>query len=153
MNDKNLWNQPGIPHKGWECVEMIDLGPDSQEDCQMCGKENIRYVHVMKHENYGKILDVGCICAGKMTNDYEGSRQRDQAFRNKISRRNKWLVREWRISRKGNPFLNLRNHNVGCHQTKNGEWGFRIDEDFSNKTYATLDDAKLALFDYFWEAE
>lgn len=40
----SLWDQPGVPHKGWVCVGLEDLeAPDG--DCEMCGKEAIRYVH------------------------------------------------------------------------------------------------------------
>lgn len=48
------WDQPGVPHKGWHCVDVVDLradgGPADEIDyatCQMCGNEKIRYVHVM----------------------------------------------------------------------------------------------------------
>lgn len=50
----NLWSTAGITHKGWLCVEVIDLRADvtpSEETdyavCQMCGNERIRFVHVM----------------------------------------------------------------------------------------------------------
>ena len=50
------WDQPGVPHKGWQCVDVVDLradgGPADETDyatCQMCGNEKIRYVHVMAH--------------------------------------------------------------------------------------------------------
>ena len=33
-----------------------------------------------------------------------------------------------------------------------GGWGYRIGSRFSAKTYATKDEAKLALFDDFWAA-
>ena len=46
------WNKADIPHKGWEYIGMEDLGEDAYpgdsipyEQCEMCGKEKIRYVH------------------------------------------------------------------------------------------------------------
>ena len=85
----NRWDQPGVPHKGWHCVDVVDLRADGESadetdyaTCQMCGNEKIRYVHM-----------------------------------NKFKR-----------------------------------WGYRIGSRFSTKTYATKDEAKLALFDDFWAA-
>jgi len=43
------WGQPGVPHKGWHCLDVVDLradgGPADETDyatCQMCGNEKIR---------------------------------------------------------------------------------------------------------------
>jgi len=57
-----------------------------------------------------------------------------------------------RLSAKGNSFLNVDGHNLGVHPTKTKRWGYRIDSRFSAKTYASKDEAKLALFDDFWAA-
>ena len=47
------WDKPNIPHRGWEYIGMEDLGEDvypgdpiPYEQCEMCGKEKIRYVHL-----------------------------------------------------------------------------------------------------------
>ena len=61
---ENLWNNPNVPHSGWVCTGITDLGAPSGI-CQMCGHQIIRYVHHMIHPNY-RSLGVGCICAGKM---------------------------------------------------------------------------------------
>jgi hypothetical protein len=49
-------DQPGVPHKGWHCVDVVDLRADGEPadetdyaTCQMCGNEKIRYVHIMEH--------------------------------------------------------------------------------------------------------
>ncbi len=64
--------------------------------------------------------------------------------------RTRWLQRKWRVSAKGNSFLNVEGHNLGVHMNKFKRWGYRIGNSFSAKTYATKDEAKLALFDEFW---
>ena len=53
----NRWDQPGVPHKGWHCVDVVDLRADGESadetdyaTCQMCGNEKIRYVHIMEHQ-------------------------------------------------------------------------------------------------------
>lgn len=52
----NRWSSAGIPHKGWTCVDVIDLRANGEQPedtdyatCQMCGNEKIRFVHVMQH--------------------------------------------------------------------------------------------------------
>ena len=73
---ENRWDNMGIPHKGWSCIDVIDLRGDgagsdetSYETCQMCGHEKIRYVHVMEHCDLEDSLRVGCVCAEKMSDD------------------------------------------------------------------------------------
>ena len=62
------------------------------------------------------------------------------------------MQRKWRVSAKGNSFLNVNGHNLGVNVNKFKRWGYRIDGRFSAKTYTTKDEAKLALFDEFWAA-
>ena len=75
----NRWDQPGVPHKGWHCVDVVDLRADGESadetdyaTCQMCGNEKIRYVHIMEHPDLDENFEVGCVCAEKMSDDYEG---------------------------------------------------------------------------------
>lgn len=90
----NLWNVEGVPHKGWECIRVDDLGelagPGEEIEyaqCEMCGNERIRYVHVMTHPDYLPTLSVGCVCAEKMTDDYITPRRIEAAKRNKAARK------------------------------------------------------------------
>ena len=73
----NRWDQPGVPHKGWHCVDVVDLRADGESadetdyaTCQMCGNEKIRYVHIMEHPDLDENFEVGCVCAEKMSDDY-----------------------------------------------------------------------------------
>ena len=66
------WSTPGVPHKGWSCEGVEDLGaPDAV--CEMCETQDIRYVQTMFHPDYEGPLDVGCVCAERMENDYIGA--------------------------------------------------------------------------------
>ena len=56
------WSIPGVPHEGWTCTSVEDLGaPD--EVCEMCETQDIRYVHHMEHPDYPETLAVGSDCA------------------------------------------------------------------------------------------
>ena len=140
-------------------MDVVDLRADGESadetdyaTCQMCGNEKIRYVHIMEHPDLDENFDVGCVCAEKMSGDYEGPKRRENRLRNRAVRRKKWLTRTWRTSSKGNPFLNIQGHNVGVHINKFKRWGYRIEGRFGAKTYPTMEAAKLALFDEFWMA-
>jgi hypothetical protein len=66
------WRRPGVPHKGWQCIDIEDL-EEPCHVCEMCEVQIVRYVHTMFHPDYGT-LEVGCICAGYMEQDLVGAR-------------------------------------------------------------------------------
>lgn len=154
------WREPGVPHRGWRYVDVEDLGEPSQT-CDMCEVVTIRYVHHMEHPDYPEQLGVGCVCAENMSGDKVGPRQRETRLANAAKRRSNWLKRQWRESRNGNPFLNVRGYNVVVYPAQGG-WSFRItkrnplaaysvDEVSetwpSRRIYRTEDAAKLGAFD------
>jgi hypothetical protein len=66
---RGLWRQPHIPHHGWSCVEIEDLGRSSNTVvCEMCRSKRIRFVHSMTHQDFpfGE-LRAGCVCAERMS--------------------------------------------------------------------------------------
>ena len=110
---ENLWNKPGVPHRGWKLLDVVDLraGCEAIEEpeyavCQMCGNEKIRYIHIMAHPEYKIPLEVGCICAEKMSGDYKTHKRMEAELRKRAAKRKGWLTRKWRISAKG--ILNLK---------------------------------------------
>lgn len=60
-----------LPRKGWLCVEVSDHG-DYLKDCQWCGVAQFRYGHLMTHPEVADQIEVGCVCAEKMAQDYNG---------------------------------------------------------------------------------
>ncbi|MBL8812122.1 MAG: hypothetical protein JNM43_18305 [Planctomycetaceae bacterium] len=155
-----LWSQADVPHRGWHCVGVEDIRPDGQPEdeteyatCQMCGNERIRFVHMMEHPEFDRVVEAGCVCAEKMSGDYVNPRLQEGRLRKKASRKARWLRRKWRTSHKGNHYLNVDGMNLVVFPAKfkPGRWCFRVDGDFSRSTYASHDEAKLALFEEFWE--
>ncbi|BCM93106.1 hypothetical protein IAD21_04994 [Abditibacteriota bacterium] len=158
-----LWDKLGIPRKGWICVTVIDLRPDGApveetdyETCQMCGNEKIRYVHIMGHAEVEEELRVGCVCAEKMSADYENPRKRQNELRNRANRRAKqkaeWLKRNWRRSAHGNLWLKMVICNITIFPSKfaTGKWTFRVDQSYSQRVYDSETDAQIASFDDYW---
>ncbi len=152
VQNRGKWSQPNLPHKGWFCEDVEDLSSPSKF-CEMCETQEIRYVHYMKHPNHDEILGVGCVCAGRMEEDYESPRRREKSLRSQHQRKKRWLNRNWRTSTKGNSYLNTDGFNITIFRKYNGTWGGRITDKKtqqsidSKRNYATEDEIKLATFD------
>lgn len=148
---RGLWSKEGVPHKGWTCTGIEDLGaPDKQ--CEMCESSMVRFVHYMTHPNYFKELTVGCVCAGHMELDRKAAEVRETSMRNRANKRKRWLTRKWKISKKGNPYLKSDGFIISIYKMGLG-WGCYIQDAatkekwFSRKAFELIDDAKLSGFD------
>jgi len=146
------WSRPGVPHKGWLCVNVEDLGEPTAV-CAMCERQEIRYVHYMEHPNHPETLACGCVCAGKMAEDYEAARYRETLLRNAATRKKRWLSRTWRTSLKGNEFINTNDgYNVVVFSVA-GSWSYFVknrttEEAFKpRRPFTSCGEAKLAAFD------
>ena len=91
-NSPNLWKCGDVPHSGWTCVGVEDLGAPVGI-CAMCGYQIIRYAHHMEHPQY-RSLTAGCVCAGRMEGDVEAAKQREAAFKNRQSRRANFMKKK-----------------------------------------------------------
>lgn len=144
-----LWHNPDIPKRDWHLMCVTDLGKGNFDNCEMCLTE-IRYVHTMAHDEWDEDVDVGCICCGYMSNDYDMSLDLEGQLKNRSARRDTWLEREWRVSNRGNEFLNVNGTNFVVFERRPGSWAAKRGERFGTLVYRTSDEAKLALFDASW---
>jgi hypothetical protein len=152
---RGKWARKDVPHKGWICVGIEDLGEPS-EICGMCESVEIRYVHSMQHSDHPQILGVGCICAEHMEQDYVGPRLREKKLRSQAHRRRTWSKRKWSISGRGNSFLNAEGFNLTIfkvEETNNRQWVVKVTHRDSGLTqlgrrrYPSEDAAKSAALD------
>jgi len=145
------WENPNVPHSGWECIDVQDLGEPIMT-CQMCEREIIRYAHYMRHPNYQRGLTVGCICAGKMEGDLQSAKERDSFMKSRMNKRKNWLERKWKISRNGNQYVKSDGFIVVMKQ-KEGLWSAFVKsedgsfEKWSSRKNANENEMKLAAFD------
>lgn len=132
-------------------MDIEDLGQPSIE-CEMCESQTIRYVHHMEHDGYPNILQVGCVCAGHMEGDVAASKARETAMKSRSAKRKRWLSRTWRISAKGNAYLNANGYRVTVYQRGSG-WAHTVASidgssvHYSRRNFTTIIEAKLAAFD------
>jgi hypothetical protein len=151
---RGKWSQPGIPHKGWNCVGIEDLEQPSQV-CEMCESVEIRYVHQMEHADYPTILNVGCVCAEHMEGDYVGPRRREATLRKASRRRSNWHKRTWNLSQSGTHYLNADGFNLQVYPVAGRSPGWMVavvkraslQRRQGRKTYKSADEAKRAAFD------
>ena len=151
---KPTWNKPGIPHKGWLYVRIEDIEEPTFK-CEMCGNEYIRFVHFLSHRDYEKEIKVGCICASKMTGDYEYPKIKEKHLKSIISKRSRWLTRVWRVSKSGNEYLNIGGKNIGIwvDRTHNPTPAIRtrIEGEFFKERFQDEKEAKMFLFDKLYQ--
>ena len=77
---RGKWSVAGVPHRGWICVAVEDIG-EPKAECEMCEKQKIRYIHYMQHPDYPDVLEVGSTCAGNMEGSLSSSRAREASIK------------------------------------------------------------------------
>ena len=153
MSNFGKWSHAGVPHKGWSCTHIEDLGEPNQK-CEMCEFQDIRYVHFMSHPNWPVELECGCECAGKMEENITGAQTRERVLKNRTARRRNWgSVKGWHRSAKGNLTITRDRYICTVFKQGNNFKGSVVDPKqnkpvFSKKSYPTEERAKLSLFDY-----
>ena len=105
--EENLWKRDDVPHEGWTCEAIYDLGEPAGV-CRMCGHQIIRYVHVMSHPAYPRKIGAGCVCAGRMEGDIERAKARENAFKNRQARLETFLRTPLKRSRNGNEYMKYK---------------------------------------------
>ncbi len=162
-----------LPRMGWICVCMYDAAPDRRPDdddgwhdgpsddalplCEWCGHQHIRYVHQLHHPDVPDVLEVGCVCVGRLTGEpVETVKEREKGVRNRSARRetfsqnNNWTPT---ADKKG---IRLRHmsHIYVLKPTRTGSWSGSCmlpDETWIRPSEWSwprdLETAKLALFD------
>lgn len=141
----NLWKRPDVPHSGWRCTGVADLGKPIGV-CEMCGYQIIRYVHHMVHDSYPPV-DAGCVCAGRMEGNVAAAKKREQECKNRLARHNNFISRKWKKSRSGNDYAKIKEHVVVLYKIKQtGVWKYSIDNKFSVDVFETREEAVEAAF-------
>lgn len=149
------WNKKDIPHKGWYLVDVIDVRGNGQsisetkyEKCMMCNNEKIRYVHIVSHPHFSDSLNVGCVCAEKMTNDYVNPKAQEKKLRNKAQRRSNWLNKNWKYSAKGNIYLKFKDNLITIiRDSKTKKYKCCVNNVWGKKLFSSIDEAKIATFE------
>jgi hypothetical protein len=153
----DLWGTPGFPHRGWDCVDIIDLNTDElpaeevdYETCEACGQHPIRFAHVLVHDRWEDEVRVGCVCSEKLTGDYVNPKRHEAELRRRAVTRARWITRKWGRSAKGNARLKVRGHHITVFPSRfSAGFCYSIDGHYSRRTFPDERAAKVASYDGF----
>ena len=82
-----------------------------------------------------------------MEGNIDEAKRREAAFKNKQARKENFLKRKWKSSKKGNDYLKVDGHVVVIFALRDGKvWKYSIDNEFSKEAYKTREEATLAVF-------
>lgn len=162
------WIDRVTPKRGWSCYQMEDLGAGNEMLCEMCERENPRYIHHMIHGNSPDTkpiinLAVGCICAGYMdgslddltevAGSYEWAHRRTKDVTNRGKRRQNFpTLAKWKTSDKGNAYIKSYYDNHIVITQGRGRFSALINGNKIGQWFDSEEDAKLAAFDYIFPA-
>jgi len=149
---RGKWSVAGVPHKGWSCFDIEDLGTPLIKS-EMCESKTIRYVHHMEHSDFPDVLKVGCVCAGHMEGDLTASRAREASMKSRSAKRNRWTKRARKESSNGNPYISADGYQIIAYHRGEG-WAYTVaaldepDVQHSKRNFNSINGAKLAAFDH-----
>ena len=148
-----LKSTPGCPKTGWEWVRVVDLHDDEgkeygdYEECEYCTKEQIRYVHYLRHPDWKNTISVGCICASLLTGNGRAEEE-EQRLRKLAQRRTNFLrLKSWRTSAKGNMWIEYQDHHIIIVRLSPVKYRLRIDGQLGKLTFSDKQRAMLRAFD------
>ena len=156
-------NGTGFPLDGWilDRVEDMAMADGVVEDvrCELCGKERIRYAHVLRHPSYLDEIRVGSTCASKLLacTGIPG-RRRVVADRAQAVLYMDFTDQEWRLDpATGDYVLPYKGEEiVARYDPDRRGWGAICRDvekwDDGGERIGTLDQAKALAFDVFEEA-
>lgn len=152
---------------GWHPETIVDTkqpkpGEPRSGKCDRCGKQNLRYVHIVKHPDIDATARLGCCCAARMCLDYDAATE-EREFKNRAARKLRFAdLSKWRESR-NNPANIVRTVRTG-HGTakvtvyqKSGQcFAFslssgprkRPDTYFDQRAYSSRSEAIQAAFNF-----
>jgi hypothetical protein len=148
----NRWNNFGLPQKGYRFVEVLDM-EEPTETCDICSQQGIRYVHVLTHDDLPNQIKVGCECADKLVEGYDGAR-REAAVKKRAADRRHWTYYGWKLNEKGlSKRVGPRYVGVMLSRYQEGKYLYWIGNRgdlkprYSAALFESSDEAKLALYD------
>jgi hypothetical protein len=155
---EKYWDDPSFPKTDWKHLGVEELEV-AGFTCEACGKEEIRFVHRLKHTLWEEIISVGCVCAGRLAGDTHDAKEREKEARNRAVRKAAFLRRKWNVESQRKLWLKMRRDGIDYTfilWRKNGRWSFFAWLDsckarFQSPTsYKSIDEAKTALFNRFF---
>ena len=146
------------PCEGWQVDRVLDLRESDplyleQAFCGRCGRE-LRYIHVLSHAEWSKLMFAGAVCAGHLVHGYDPHRA-ERKLLNLPRRRAKFLsTKNWKISARGNPYRKTKTYTATIFPNAEGPGRWKVclhlsetaETIFSPGSYYTQQEAKEDAF-------
>ena len=124
----------GAPLSGWYCDYIYDVANEEEDSdhielftCELCDCTQVRFVHVMRHDEYFETVSVGCICAGIMEGDILAARERERLMKNRAKRKRNFPHRQWRKNWYGNYQLTYQGRKVFINNKGGNRYSVYVD--------------------------
>lgn len=148
-------SEPGFPKKGWTLLSVTDMrGDDEDEDyqypnCGYCDHPDIRYVHLLSHAEFSETIEVGCVCAEYLTDDYVNPKARERAAKSRAAKRMRFLnTKRWKVIAPYFKLLKYKKHRIAVTKWPTGEMRLIIDGKAGHKKWTDEREMMKAAFDY-----
>jgi hypothetical protein len=141
------WRDPQVPHRGWIYLGCEDSGSLSMT-CEMCEKEEIRHIHTVGHPDFPEEIQVGCVCAENLCEDYVGPRAAESRVKRHRSRLKTFLNRGWKPGLNGSLFRSWKGRRV-LLAPRGGGWIAKVDGEGGRRLFAAMQEAGAAVFRHF----
>jgi hypothetical protein len=113
--------------------------------CSVCGRKGVRIVFVFEDLDKDAELRIGAECGAKTDPEVPYARL-TKALETRASKRERWLLRDWKLSRKGDVHLAVGSRHVLVSQVAS-HWTFNLDGAEPSDPFKTEELAKLGAFD------
>jgi len=123
------------------------------EKCQACGKDHVRFIHIMEHPEYPKSLRVGSVCAEHLEDNSDAPNERERKIISRQKLKMNFPSKDWKYNKNGNLYLIYNGKFITIMKSKNNssEYGIMYDgkyySEYNGKKFKNLTEAKLAAFE------
>ena len=151
------WLDDGFPKIGWKFAGIKAYDAEGGL-CQMCGHAKRRFLHLMTNDQVPEVLEIGLQCAELLEQDWYRPAKRERRYQDDLRVGKDWPSKRWKLSSRGNPYVNVREFNITIWDKGGAGFGVTIklqnkfDGSFEingKKLYQTIEEAKAGALDAF----
>lgn len=147
-----------LPTTGWSpsgpVLDAKTGDPGASARCELCGTK-IRWVHLLEHPAFHRVIECGCCCAARICDFYDAVEAETSAM-NRAQRLARFLDPEkWKESQSGNPTRTVENGKFRATIfSRAGRWSYCVSKKGGESKfpdsffpYSSKREALIAAFD------
>lgn len=136
----------------WRVADVIDSAESGLQQadypsCEQCGRERIRFVHIIENKSTGETKRVGSECSRLLTSDSVMTAHFERLARNAAANKGRFLKStRWETLAGGNVCGTYKRHRIFLRRLSEDIFDVSIDGTYHIKGCAGLHAAKLAVY-------